>query len=389
MTPRYRKLAALYFFYFAGIGVYLPYWSPYLRSLGFSAAEIGELLAIFLATKLFAPYIWGWIADRTAQRLSMLRLAAGLSVIFFALILLRSDYAWFAVMLFLSSFFFNAFLPQLESVTMDSLGHMSRHYSRIRLWGSVGFIACAVGFAPLIDRVGIGFTPYLLLGAAVAMWLVALRSVDRRVAPSPPVSILPRLVHVEVLCLLALCFVIQLTHAPYYAFFSIYMSDTGYGRVLIGQLWALGVISEVGVFLIVPVFLAKWGAPALLSFSMLVTALRWFLLASFPQQLPVLLFAQMLHAVTFGVYHAAAIHLINHWFPGVMRGRGQALYLAVSFGLGGALGSLSVGHLWDALGGAEVFLLASALAAGGVLLTVPLYRRRFRAQAAETMKPGR
>ncbi len=382
MSPRYRKLAALYFFYFAGIGIYLPYWSPYLRSLGFSAAQIGELLAIFLATKLFAPYIWGWIADRTTQRLRMLRIAAGLSVVFFALILLRDGYVWLAVMLFLSSFFFNAFLPQLESVTMDSLGYMSRHYSRIRLWGSIGFIVCAVGFAPLIDRLGIGLTPYLLFGVMVAMWLVALRSVDRRVAPSSPASVLPQLTRVEVLCLLALCFVIQLTHTPYYAFFSIYMSDAGYGRTFIGQLWALGVISEVGVFLVVPALLMRWGAPALLSFSMLITALRWFLLAQFPHQLPVVLFAQTLHAVTFGVYHAAAIQLINRWFPGVLRGRGQALYLAVSFGLGGALGSLSVGHLWDAFGGATVFLLASALAAGGALLTVPLYRRGLRARTA-------
>ena len=388
MPPRYRKLAALYFFYFAGIGIYLPYWSPYLRSLGFSAAEIGELLAIFLATKLFAPYIWGWVADRTAQRLLMLRLAAGLSVIFFSLILLRDGYVWLAVILFFSSFFFNAFLPQLESVTMDNLGHMSRHYSRIRLWGSVGFIACAVGVAPLIDRIGIWLTPYLIFGAAVAIWLVALRCVDRRAAPASSVSILPQLARVEVLCLLALCFVVQLTHTPYYAFFTIYMSDMGYGRTLIGQLWALGVICEVGIFLVVPVFLARWGAPALLSFSMLITALRWFLLARFPHQLPLVLFAQTLHAVTFGVYHAAAIQLINRWFPGVLRGRGQALYLAVSFGLGGALGSLFVGRLWDAFGGGEVFLLAAMLAVGGALLTVPLYRRGLQAQVAETAKPG-
>ena len=80
MPPRYLKLAALYFFYFASLGIYLPYWAPYLRELGFGAAEIGELLAVALGTKLFAPYIWGWITDHTNQRLRMLRLATTLTV---------------------------------------------------------------------------------------------------------------------------------------------------------------------------------------------------------------------------------------------------------------------------------------------------------------------
>ncbi len=376
MPPRYLKLAVLYFFYFASLGIYLPYWAPYLSELGFDATEIGELLAIALGTKLFAPYIWGWIADRTAHRLRMLRIAAFLAVVFYALLLLRDDYAWLAAALFFFSFFWNALLPQLESITMDSLGHVSRHYSKIRLWGSVGFIVCAMGSAPVVAHFGLHVVPYLILIVLIAMWLVSLRSIDRRVPPSSPAPILRRLLRPEVLYLMALCFLVQLTHSPYYGFFSIYMRDSGYSEIAIGQFWALGVVAEVGIFMLVPGFLAKWKASALLSFSMAITALRWLLIALFPQQLPVILFAQTLHAVTFGVYHAAAIHLIDRWFPGNLHGRGQALYSCVSFGLGGALGSLLAGRLWDVLGGADVFLLAGAIALAGTLLTIPLYRER-------------
>ena len=375
MPPRHRKLAAFYFFYFASLGVYLPYWAPYLRELGFDAVAIGELLAVVFATKLFAPYIWGWIADHTAGRLRMLRWASGLSVLFYGLLLVRQDYAWLVIWLFFSGFFLNALLPQLESITLDSLGHMTRHYSRIRLWGSLGFIACAAGFSPVIAHYGLYIVPYLVLGVLAAMWVVSLYSADRRrrsPQTSPP-PIWPSLRRPEILSLIALCFLMQLTHAPYYGFFSIYMRDTGYGETLIGQMWAFGVIAEVGIFLLVPRFLPRWGAPALLSFSMAVTALRWMLIAKFPQQLPVILFAQALHAITFGVYHAAAIDLIDRWFPGVLQGRGQALYSAVSFGFGGALGSLLAGRLWDGWG-AGVFVFAAATAAMGVLLTLPLYR---------------
>ena len=376
MPPRHFKLATLYFFYFASLGIYLPYWAPYLRTLGFNATEIGELLAIALGTKVVAPYIWGWIADHTSHRLRMLRAAATLTIIFYAALLLRDSYAWLAVTLFLFSFFWNALLPQMESITMDSLGHVTRYYAKIRLWGSIGFIVCAMGFAPMVGRFGIGIVPYLILLTLVAVWLVSLRSVDRRVPPPNPAPMLRHLLRPEVLCLMVVCFTIQLTHSPYYGFFSIYMRDTGYSATLIGQLWALGVVAEVGIFMLMPALLSKCSAPALLSFSLVISALRWGLIAGFPEQLPVILFAQTLHAVSFGMYHAAAIHLVDRWFPGSLRGRGQAVYSSASFGLGGGLGSLLSGRLWDTLGGAEVFLLASAVSAVGVLLTVPLYRAR-------------
>ena len=375
MQPRYSKLAALYFFYFASLGIYLPYGAPYLDSLGLTPVEIGELLAIALVTKIFAPYIWGWISDHTAQRLRMMRIAAGLSGISYSMLLLRSDYAWLAVAFFFFGFFLSSLLPQLESITMDSLRHMSHYYSKIRLWGSWGFIVCAMGSAPLVNHFGIQIVPYLTLFVLVMMWLVSFTCVDYQPPVTVKESILPKLKNPKIWCLMIFCFVMQLTHTPYYAFFSIYMRDVGYSETLIGQLWALGVIAEVGIFMIIPKFFSKFQVPSLLGFSILVTALRWALIAQFPQQLSIILFAQTLHAVTFGLYHAAAIHLYNRWFPGNLQGRGQAIYQAVSFGLGGAIGSLIVGHLWAGMDARSVFLIASAVALTGVVLVIPLYRK--------------
>ena len=379
MTPHYRKLAALYFFYFASLGIYLPYWAPYLRSLNFSATEVGILLAIFMGTKVFAPYIWGWIADHVGQRLIMLRLAATLSVLFYALLLLHDgNYAWLVISILLYSFFFNAWLPQLESITFDSLRHLVNHYSKIRLWGSAGFIIFTMGAVPIIDRHGFPVVPYLMLFTLILIWLVSLFCDDRRrygSGDSGSYHMAPVLVRPEVLALGGLCFVVQLSHSPYYGFFSIYLDDAGYGRALIGSLWSLGVIAEICVFILVPRLLSQWSEPALLTFSAIVTSLRWFLIAWFPQQLPVILFAQTLHAVSFGVYHAAAIKLVNRWFLGNLQARGQAIYLGVSFGVGGGVGMLASGYLWDRLGGSTLFLLAGCTALIGALLTIPLHRR--------------
>ena len=80
----YWRLSGFYLFYFATLGALVPYWSLYLKDLGFNVAEIGELVAILMATKLVAPNVWGWIADHTGRRMAIIRLASFLSLILFA-----------------------------------------------------------------------------------------------------------------------------------------------------------------------------------------------------------------------------------------------------------------------------------------------------------------
>ena len=93
----------------------------------------------------------------------------------------------------------------------------------------------------------------------------------------------------------------------------------------------------------------------------MLTALRWVMVALWPQFLTNLVLAQVLHAASFGLFHVSAIHWVQHYFPGRLQGRGQALYSSVCFGAGGAVGSLTSGYLWDGIGGQLTFLLAVVL----------------------------
>ena len=115
---------------------------------------------------------------------------------------------------------------------------------------------------------------------------------------------------------------------------------------------------------------ARYSLSGLLAFSLAVAALRWLLTALFPEQLWVMLLAQLMHAVTFGVYHAAAIRLIHRYFTGRHQGKGQALYSSLSFGAGGAVGSLYSGLAWDHLGRPAVFAISVVFAVAGLLLTL-------------------
>ncbi|MDH3637711.1 MAG: MFS transporter, partial [Gammaproteobacteria bacterium] len=175
----------------------------------------------------------------------------------------------------------------------------------------------------------------------------------------------------EVLALLAACLLMQASHAPLYTFFSIYLDGYGYSKSLIGVLWALGVICEVGVFLVMHRVFGVSSLATILWITFATTAFRWLLIAFFPERVEVMVIAQALHAITFGAYHATAIQLIHYFFRRNHQYRGQALYSSVSFGIGGALGSLYSGYLWTTWGPVQTYVVASVLAAvAGVLIAV-------------------
>ncbi|MCW8973733.1 MAG: MFS transporter [Gammaproteobacteria bacterium] len=360
----YWRLSGFYLFYFASLGALVPYWSLYLKSLGFSSLEIGQLMAILMATKIISPNIWGWIADHTGKRMAVVRWGSFLAVVTFCGVFLAKAYWPLALVMLLFSFFWNAALPQFEATTLSHLGKESHRYSMIRLWGSIGFIVAVAGLGPLLDWAGPALLPSVLLVMFLAIWGSSLAVPERDVHALTQQyeslgSILRR---PEVLALLAVCFLVQASHGPYYTFYTIYMEEFGYSRGVIGQFWALGVIAEVLIFLVMAQLVRRFGLRTLMLWATGLTAFRWMLTGALPESLPVMLFAQLLHAASFGVFHATAIALFHKFFVGRHQGKGQALYSSLSFGAGGAFGALYSGMAWDSLGAAQTYYMAAVQA---------------------------
>lgn len=374
-TPTVR-LAAFYLLYFGALGALVPYWGPYLKHLGFSPAEIGELMAVFMATRIAAPLLTGWLSDRFGQRMVLVRLATVGSCVTFAGVLGGQSYAWLALVSVLFSFCRSATLPPYEANTLNHLGRRADRYGRLRLWGSVGFIGGVVALGVLLERYGESMLPPVVLGIFVAIALLSLTIPDH--PGRPPVEDAPRLMQVllqpGVIGLFAVSVLMVASHGPYYTFITIHLEDSGYAKSQIGFLWGLGVAAEVGMFLVTSRLLRRFSARTLMVTSLAVTALRWVLIALFVRHLGVLLFAQTLHAFSFGLFHAVNIHVIHRRFTGPLQARGQALYAAVSHGLGGALGSLAAGYAWTGLGADHTYLAAAALPALGAVVAVVALR---------------
>lgn len=366
----YWRLSSFYFFYFASLGALVPYWSLYLKDLGFDAQAIGTLIAFIPATKIFAPYIWGWLADHTQRPITIIRLANLLAVITFAGVFFGDGYWWLATVMFTFSFFWNSSLPQFEATTLNHLDDDLHRYSGIRLWGSLGFIFMVVGLGEFFQNQNIDWLPTVIFILLAGLFFVSLLVPERlQTQHEEQGSIIKVVRQPVVLAFLAVCFLMVLSHGPYYTFYSIYLEEHGYSRRFIGIFWAVGVIAEVVIFLLMHRILPVLGARLLLLITMSLTALRWLMIGFFPDNTAMLFFAQLFHAFSFGVFHAVGILLVHQFFKGKHQGRGQALYASLSFGVGGAVGSLLSALLWDRMDHSSLFALAAvaALLAWGIV----------------------
>jgi PPP family 3-phenylpropionic acid transporter len=361
----YWRLAGFYFFYFSVLGALVPYWGLYLKSIGFTPVDIGSLMAVLMLSRIVAPNVWAYIADHRDDRMRVVRVASVLTVLLFAGVFAGTSFWWLALVMLTFSFFWHASLPLIEVQVMHHTRHKPGAYGRVRLWGSLGFIASVTALGPVLDVAG----PWWILPALIALmagiWLYSLTLPESEMAghmqhAGPFMKVVMR---PEILAFLLACLLMQVSHGPYYTFYSIYLEGHGYTKTVIGLLWAYAVVCEIGVFLLMPRILKQVSVRTVLMVSFALAAARWLMIGSFPDSLAWLILAQTLHAASFGTFHAAGMQMVYKFFVGKHQHRGQAVYSTVAFGVGGAIGSYYSGHTWATLGPGPTFAIAAAAAA--------------------------
>ncbi len=339
----------------------MPYWSLYLQNLHFDEKAIGQLLAIGMLTRIFAPNFWGYLADTTGKRIELVRFGAVMiSVFWLGIFWVNNNFYLMALVLFAYSFFQNAILAQFEAVTIAHLGQDRALYGKIRLWGSVGFIATVAGFGYLFDVISIHYLPVLLLMCAViaAVFSFSVPSPSQQKQSKESKPLLQTLKKRIVLSFFIVHFLLQFSHAPYYSFYSVYLERHGYSRGTIGMLWALGVLAEVIAFTQSHRLLQKFNEYQLVLACLLLASLRWLVIA-FAVDTPALLWlVQVLHAFSFAIFHTAAMSFVYREFSQGQQGQGQAIYSAL-WGLGVAVGSWFTGMVWLSLGATWIYCLAA------------------------------
>ncbi len=371
----------LSFMYFASIGLFNPYTPLWFQSLGFSTLVIGSIASLQSWTRVLVPYAWSWLGDhwgQGARRVDLLRIATAAIVVASLGILVFDSVVGLAIIVFLVFAANGAVVPLMEAAVAQRLataqGMDVGRYGRVRMWGSIGFIVTVGLFGALLERTGIAALPGCVVGVSVllafATWRLprparvalspeALRAAASKLNQARVWTVLRR---PEVAWFFAGIFFTVLAHTSLYVFLSLYLDSLGYPKSAVGALWAVGVAVEIVFFWRQGRWFARFSAHTWLLAAAVASVLRFSAMAAFGGAWLVLVIAQCLHALTFAAQHAACISLVDRYFAGPSRGRGQALYSTLGYGLSGVLGGVAGGALSQRWGFEAVFAAAAVAA---------------------------
>ena len=363
-----RKLfpfAALSASYFAHIGFFNPYLPLWLKDLGLSITLIGLLTAVQAATRVLAPYGWGWLSDYTGERVKLLRFCAAASLFFSLGLFHQGGVWWLALVLVLMFIHTSAMMPMSEAalaqVVSRSGAFDAKRYGRVRLWGSLGFLVTVFVAGAWFEHQGMQSFPLWAVCSLLALnlsvwWLPDHREAERQHSDQAPMWSVLRQRTVQ--WFFATVFFHVLSHIGIYVFFSLYLDTLGYSKTMIGVLWAVSVLAAIVWFVTQGRWLPKFSLANWLLVCAAAMVLRMALTSWLADSLLALLLAQLMHALTFATQHTVSTAVLSHHFPGRLRGRGQALYASIGYGVPGVLGALGGGALSDAWGLSAVYALS-------------------------------
>ena len=380
MTPMVRwAFGSFFFLYFAYVGLVSPYASLFFLDRGFSVIEIAVLMSMLQITRIIGPFSWGWLSDYLSNRIGIIRFCACLAALVFTTIYFLHSYIGFFIWMFVLHTILSSLMPLGESTTVHALfkdNSFDKRYGRLRLWGSIGFIAMVLFAGELFQRKGMELYPlvgtFVLITLALVTFLLHEPKMERRKMVKGELLVV--LFNPDVRWFLLSGFFMQFAHAALYVFYSLYLADLGYDKLQIGLFWALGVSAEVIFFYFQSKVLSRVDPEVVLQASFGIGVIRFALMAFLPFT-SVLIIAQIMHAGTFAAHHSAATKLLQRWFTGPLQARGQALMATVSYGFGGTLGGLFAGWIWESSQPRDVFVV-SAFACGLAGMAIQKLRPR-------------
>lgn len=335
-------IGIFYFFYFALIGVHIIFVPKILSMVGYNAMDIGLIFASAPLVRFVVPFLFlkGFKLDHKAFVAALILMVSGAIGFYPAL-----TSFW---PLLISNIIFgigiSLLLPYIEVIALEHIGKES--YGKIRLFGSLGFIAVALVLVRYLDapKIGIDFLIAMALATSVFGALVGSLEHKKSAAVSAITQQLQSFNPLTHLSLWIGFLLMQVSFGPFYNFFTIYTTDHGVSLDMTVWLWSFGVFVEIMMFYFQGPLL-RTNLPRLLQITAIFTAARWMIVALFPDSLTLLFFSQSLHALSFALFHTVAITILFSLYDS--KRLAQQFFFGISYGLGGFLGALGAGVLYQ------------------------------------------
>lgn len=359
------RIALFYFALYASVGISLAYLPPYYQSLGFSGKQIALAVSLQPLLMIVVPPIWGYLADRTRRPVLLLRIACAGAVCTFVPMLFADSVAAVVATLGIFAIFATTLASLMDSIAVVEARRIGVDYARLRLWGSVGFVAASYGFGQWLEHGGqardaVVWALAAMAGHATAAWLL-------RPAPEASFAAPPSLGEAGMLLrrpALLLFFGAAMVHwaamAPYHMLFAIHLRGIGASATSVGAGFALAVSAEVLVMWRFRDLLRRLPIELLLLVSYASGIVR-FLVTGLSHDGTVIAAVQALHGLTYGAFYVCGILWLEREVPPHLRATGRALYSSLVYGIGGVVGNAVAGALYDASGSSATFLAAAAM----------------------------
>lgn len=341
------KLSSFYFFYFAAVGVYVIFLPKVLHDIGYSPYEIGVVLALaplmrFLTPFLFLKHI---SLNQTVFKLTLILSTLNAFMFYFTI----DNFYAFMINNALLGVCISILLPYMEVISIKELGH---RYGKSRLYGSIGFMLISLIVAKVLTTTEVALHFYLATIFFTSLIAYSLLKHDTDDYESGIVED-KKFSLLQYWPFWVSLFLMQVSFGGFYNFFTIYETEHGISLEVTSYLWAFGVVCEILMFYFQAPIL-KNNLLLIIKFSILITALRWFLLYLFPENLTISFITQSIHAFSFGLYHSAVILYLYTLYSN--KKLAQQFMLGFAYGLGGFLGALVAGWFYG-----EYLFLVSAL----------------------------
>ncbi len=351
----YTSLSLYYFFFFSYVGVFIIYMPKILHDRGYSADEIGILYSIIPIVRFIAPFLF----------LKYIKITKSISILSNLFFILSAFLFLMFIDSFWALFFINILIGASIAITLPTIENIAllyvkkERYGKVRLFGSLGFSLVALLLAPVLENftyVALFYSVNITLSAIMAIYILDFNKESKRnknveSKEEPKLFNLKsnRWIWVNLILL-------QVSFGSFYNFFTIYEEKAGISLEVISYMWVFGVMCEVVMLYYQGGLLKKYDLLWLIMLSTLATAIRWMLLFLFPDSITIVFISQSIHALSFALYHSAAISYLYKVYDG--NHLAQQFYVGFSYGLGMFIGSIFAGFTF----GDNLFLYSSLIA---------------------------
>ncbi|MGM0421226.1 MAG: MFS transporter [Bacillota bacterium] len=352
------KIFFLFYYIFVAA---ISYGNIYLNGIGISASQIGFMTSTARGLSILILPLWGMAADYLGATRRALTFAIGGTIL--ALLAFTQTESYFIIFLIYIIFilFDGPIVSLSDALILNHLKDKAEEYGRFRVWGSIGYMLAVTPVGFIIEQTATRNLFYIGAGFLLLALLTGskLPHGEKSIRISHPSDFKLILKNKELFYFLLFTFFLQTPLMANFTFLPIFFTAQGGGETLFGLAMLIGSASELIIFQKSTFFFRNFKLKNILMISALSFTLRWALIGFFPI-IPVLLLSQLLHSLTFALFHVTAVNNISRLVGAEFQATGQNLY-ASTIAISTVTGSLIGGIIYDTLGGSSLYLLGSLI----------------------------